>query len=140
MILEDWQKINADPVCFGALGSGLLKTMKLVHKSGLIYCNRDYPASYWGCTNQIKYGNNSLMTIITDAKKVAILSPAEELKEWNGCPKNHFYSLDGTTHKSPELVFRNLPKKVSVSRNQDLQIWYGQDWIDCEDNKNGGMC
>ena len=83
------------------------------------------------------------MTIITNAKKEAILPPAGDLKRLNfGCGnKNHFYRLSGTTHTSPELVFGDLTNKVSVSRNQDLQIWYGQDWIDCfEGNSNGTTC
>ena len=77
------------------------------------------------------------MTIITNAKKEAILPPAEEMKSNDGCTKKHFYRLSGTTHTSPELVFPDLPKKMSVSRNQELQIWYGQDWIDCSDHKGG---
>ena len=77
------------------------------------------------------------MVIITNAKKEAILPSAEEMKS-NWCTKNHFYRLSGTTHTSPELVFRDLPKKVSVSRNQELQIWYGQDWIDCSEGSNNG--
>ena len=77
------------------------------------------------------------MTIITNAKKEAILPPTEELKA-NWCNKKHFYSLIGTTHTSPELLFPDLPNKVSVSRNQELQIWYGQDWIDCNEGINNG--
>ena len=115
--------------------------MKLVHKSGSIKCNPNKPASYWGCTHKPAYGNNGLMTIITNAKNEAILPPAGDLKANGGCFKNHFYSLNGTTHTSPELVFGDLTNKVSVSRNQELQIWYGQDWIDCsEDGNNGTTC
>ena len=84
------------------------------------------------------------MTIITNAKKEAILPPAGDLKAHHKAEcnyKKHFYSLKGTTHTSPELVFGDLTNKVSVSRNQDLQIWYGQDWIDCsEDGNNGTTC
>ena len=79
------------------------------------------------------------MTIITNAEKEAILSPAGNLKAHSGCKnKNHFYRLKGTTHTSPELVFCDLTNKVSVSRNQELQIWYGQDWIDCAELDNNG--
>ena len=81
------------------------------------------------------------MTIITNAKNEAILPPAGNLKAQahGGCNnKNHFYSLDGTTHTSRELVFANLTNKVSVSRNQELRIWYGQDWIGCSKNDNNG--
>ena len=90
IILETWQRINTEPVCFGARNnrygafnitkSGLLKTMKLVYKPGSIKCNLSDPASYWGCTYQSSYGNNGLMTIITNVKKEAILPPARKLK------------------------------------------------------------
>jgi len=144
---ENWQKINTDPVCFGARDNqygafnitknGLLKTMKLVHKSGSIKCNKNEPASYWGCAYEPSYGKNGLLTIITNAQQEVILPSAKELQH-NSCTKNHYYRLDGTTHTSPELVFRDLPNNVSVSRNQELQIWYGQDWIDCADVDNNG--
>ena len=92
--------------------------MKLVHKSGSIKCSPDFTASYWGCAG---YGNNGLMTIITDAKKEAVLPPPGELKTHDGSEiDNHFYFLNGTTHTSPELVFPDLFNKVSVSRNQEL--------------------
>jgi len=96
------------------------------------------PGSFWGCTFKPRYGNNSLQTIITNAKKEAILPPAGDLKADDCNNQPHFYSLDATTHISPELVFRDLPNKLSVSRNQELQIWYGQDWLDCGEYDNSG--
>ena len=78
------------------------------------------------------------MTIITNAKKEAILPSAEELINPGGCNKALAYSLNGTNHTSPELIFRDLPKKVSVSYNQEMQIWYGQDWIKCAQSDNTG--
>ena len=152
IILETWQRINTEPVCFGARNnrygafnitkSGLLKTMKLVHKSGSVKCNLNYNASYWGCTVVPYYGKNVLMTIITNAMKEAILPPAGKLKGNGDCNNAaYFYSLNGITHTSPELVFGDLTNKVSLSRNQELQIWSGQDWIDCsESNNNGTAC
>ena len=151
-IVESWQKINGEkPVCFGAKGnqygsfnmtkSGRLKTMKLVHRSGWVRCNPVTGASYWGCTHP-KYGG-TLMTVITDAKKNAVLPPVADLEAFKPgehvCPGvKHFYSLDGTSYKSPELVFRNLSNLLSVSRNQELQIWYGQDWKKCVESDNSG--
>ena len=152
LFLGSWQKINTEPVCFGARDnqygafnmtkSGLLKTMKLVHKSGSIICNPVDPASYWGCTSQVSYGNNGLLTIITNAKKEAVLPSAGDLKTIPGSNyKNHFYTLNGITHSSQELVFRDLPIQLSVSRSQEFQIWYGQDWIDLyESDNNGATC
>ncbi|KAL9958396.1 hypothetical protein ACROYT_G035402 [Oculina patagonica] len=146
---DNWQKINTEPVCFGARDnqygafnitkSGRLKTMKLVHKSGSIKCNPVDSASYWVCRNSAAYGNNDLLTIITNANKEAVLPPAGDLKARSVCgSKNHFYSLDGTDHTSPELVFPVLSNQLNVSRNQELQIWYGQDWIDCSEDGNSG--
>ena len=113
--------------------------MKLIHKSGSIKCNPVDSASYWGCTSTPSYGNNGLMTIITNANKESVLPPAGDLTVRSACGnKKHSYSLDGTSHTSPELVFRDLPNQLSVSRNQELQIWYGQDWIDCSESGNSG--
>ena len=112
--------------------------MKLVHKSGAVRCNQVVAASYWGCRHE-EYGKHGLLTIITNAKNESILPPAEDLKALNDCDnKKHFYSLQGTNHKSPELVFRDLSNQFSVSRNQELHIWYGQDWVDCRDVINTG--
>ena len=145
-VLENWQKINKYPVCFGARDnrygaflitkSGLVKTMKLVHKSGSLKCYNG-PASYWGCTNVHSYGNNGLLTIITNTKRDAVLPSAGDLK----ANYHHFYYLNGITHTSPELVFPDQPNKVLVSRSQELQIWYGQDLIDhSEENNSGTTC
>ena len=76
------------------------------------------------------------MTIITNATKEAVLPSAGDLKGQDG--RKHFYSLNGTTHTSPELVFRDLPNAASVSRNQEIQIWFGQDWSDCYEEHNEG--
>ena len=146
-----WQKINTDPICFGSRDdtyggfsitkTGRVKTMKLVHQSGSIHCNTVTSESHWSCTHR-SYGNK-LATIITNANREALLPPTENLE---GLPnhnhiKKHLYSLEGTGHKSPELVFRNLSTPLFLSRDQELQIWYGQDWVDCcEHDNNGTVC
>ncbi|XP_022809477.1 uncharacterized protein LOC111346456 isoform X2 [Stylophora pistillata] len=149
---DHWQKINGkEPVCFGTKNndygafnmtkSGRVKTMKLVHRSGSVHCHPSTGGSYWGCTN-LAYKDN-LMTFITDDKKNAILPPAENLtKAGSECGfKKYFYSLDGSSLNSSELVFRNLSNPFSVSRSQEMQIWYGQDLVDCsEDNNKGKTC
>ena len=152
IISENWQKINAEPVCFGARDNqygafnitknGRLKTMKLVHKSGAVRCNPNYGASYWGCRNVRSYGKDGLMTIITNTNKKCLLPSVEDLKPVSGCQnKKYFYNLDGTSHNSPELVFGHLSNPLPVLRNQELQIWYGQDWVGCsEDNNSGKTC
>ena len=80
------------------------------------------------------------MTIITNAKNEAVLPPAGDLKS-GAENKSHFYTLNGITHTSPELVFRYLPIQLSVSSSQEFQIWYSQDWVDwSEDNNSGTTC
>nr|XP_058964907.1 uncharacterized protein LOC131791577 [Pocillopora verrucosa] len=143
---ESWQKINGKKaICFGAKDnqygsfnmtkSGRMKTMKLIYRSGSVRCNDKTISSYWGCTNVV-HGEN-LMTIITDGNKKAILPPAGDLKGHSGIKEN-FYSLPGYHHNSTELVFRNLVNPLSVSSNQEMQIWYGQDWIDSGEEDNSG--
>lgn len=150
-LLDVWQKINTNPVCFGARDNkygafhmtktGRVRTMKLVRRGGSIHCNTADGGSYWGCTNLYYYARNELMTIITNSNRGAILPP--DLKGMgspaNDCgQKKHIYSLAGTEHKSPELLFRNLSSPLSLSRNQELQIWYGQDFVDCSEGGNSG--
>ena len=76
------------------------------------------------------------MTIITNAKKEAILPPAGDLIANGDCKTKHFYILDGVKQKSRELVYRDLPNEGFVSRSDKMQIWYGQDWIDCSESNN----
>jgi len=149
-LIDSWQKVNTDPVCFGARNdtygafsitkTGLVKTMKLVHKSGSIRCNTVYGDSYWSCDYPV-YAKN-LMTIITNANRDALLPYTGDLqKRADGECGKHSYSLEGTGHKSRELVFRNLSSPLSLSRNQELQIWYGQDWLGCFEGDNiGNVC
>ncbi|CAH3168082.1 unnamed protein product [Pocillopora meandrina] len=144
-----WQKINCEePVCFEAKDnqygsfnmtkSGRVKTMKLIYRSGSVRCNYETNSSYWGCTYPA-YEEN-LMTIITDANKKAILPPAEDLKAYSD-NREYLYSLPGYHHNSNELVFRNLVNPLSVSSYQEMQIWYGQDWMDhSEENNSGKTC
>ena len=77
------------------------------------------------------------MTIITDTNKKAILPPTEDLKAHSDNIKDH-QSLPGYHHNSTELVFHNLVNPLSVSSNQEMQIWYGQDWIDRGEEDNSG--
>ena len=116
-----------------------MKTMKLIYRSGSVRCNDKTNSSYWGCT-WTTYGEN-LMTIITDANKEAILPPAKDLKALPSGAfgnKKHYYTLPGYHHNSTELVFRNLVNPLSVSSNQEMQIWYGQDWMDRGEEDNSG--
>ena len=79
------------------------------------------------------------MTIITDADKKPVLPPTEDLTNSEKAgEKAHSYSLPGYHHKSTELVFRTLINPLSVSNNQEMQIWYGQDMVDSREVDNSG--
>ena len=147
-----WQKINEDPVCFGARDDHYgvfhvtktknVKAMKLVHRSGSIKCNPAYDASYWSCTNLKSYANNTFMTIITYANKKALLPTEQDLQALNGGSHGkHFYVLEGIKQGSSELVLSSHSSPLRLLKNQELQIWYGQDWADLyEDNSRGTTC
>ncbi|XP_044184017.1 uncharacterized protein LOC122964492 [Acropora millepora] len=147
---DEWQKINNDRVCFGARDdtygafnvtkTGHVKAMKLVHRNGSITCHPDHPPTFWSCSNVNYYPSNTFMTIITNANREALLPSSENLKaKCDG--KKEFYILDGVNQGTPELILDNLSRPLSLLKDQQLQIWYGQDWIDCSEfNNNGTSC
>ncbi|XP_067043046.1 uncharacterized protein [Acropora muricata] len=148
-----WQKINTRDVCFEGKDdrpgkfhitkTGLVRTMKLVRKSGNITCNHKKSKSYWSCASKT-YSNNTLMTIITNSTGGALFPPIGDMEALNGssypanCRKKHFYSIDGIHDKSLELEFRHLSSTLLLSRDDELQIWNGQDWSGCYKNDNTG--
>ena len=77
------------------------------------------------------------MTIITNANREALLPPSENLKARCSREKE-FYILDGVNQGSSELILGNLSRPLSLLKDQQLQIWYGQDLIDCSENNNNG--
>ena len=142
---ENWKKINTGPVCFGARGdsygafnireSGVIYTFKLVHLSGSITCNPDYPPSYWGCDHPA-FGDTRLLTVITFKNRSALLLADYREK---GC--GPLYKIEGVGVNDNELRFNNLPTPISVSVGDEFQIWYGQDLKNCsEDNNSGQTC
>ena len=81
------------------------------------------------------------MTVITNAKREALLPSMENINAHACNGKEHFYVLDGVNQGSPELILGNLSRPLSLLKDQQLQIWYGQDWVDCsEDNNSGTSC
>ena len=85
----------------------------------------------------MRYGKNSFMTIITNANRQALLPSNKDLKTVAG-NRDHFYVLEGIQQGSSELVLDNLSKPLRLSKDQELQIWYGQDWINSGEEDNSG--
>lgn len=81
------------------------------------------------------------MTIITNSNKQVLFPPKEKLTI-KSCNNVAFaYILEGVNQVSPELILGNLSRPLSLLKDQQLQIWYGQDWVDCsEDNNSGTSC
>ena len=142
---ENWKKINTGPVCFGARDdsygafniteSGVIRTFKLVHLSGSIRCNPDYPPSYWGCDIP-GFEDTRLETVITFKNRSALLLAYYKKK---GCV--YPYKIEGVGVNETELRFNNLPSPISVFVGDEFQIWYGQDLYNCsEDNNSGQTC
>ena len=152
-LFEDvWQKINTREVCFQGRNdrpgkfqitkTGLVRTMKLVRKSGAITCSSVVPESYWSCASQAY--SNKLMTTLPNFSGDALFPPIGDMEALVGasnpdCAKKHFYSIDGIHGKSLELVFRHLSTTLLLSRGEELQIWNGQDWSGCYEGDNTGQ-
>ena len=146
---ENWKKINTDPVCFGAKDdsygtfniteSGVIYTFKLVHLSGSVSCNPEYPSSFWGCEHP-NFGEETLLTIIT-FQNGSVLLLADYIKsqgKGGGCTY-YSYKIDGVAVNETELRFNILPSPISVSVGQEFQLWYGADLKDCYEFDNSGQ-
>lgn len=129
-----WRKLNTANVCFGAKGNqsgkfvievgGSAKSVKLVHLSGSVNCNKGlYSGSRWGCVNGF------IGTLLTTSDDAILL------------PKNHsegWYTLAGYSYNSPEIVFTDLENPLILSSGQELRIWYSEDLTNAGENNNDG--
>ena len=106
-------------------------------RNGSIKCNTVAIATYWSCRNSKAYASNTFMNIITNDNREAFLPSVVNLKT-TFCNKKHYFVLDGVNQGSPELIFGNSSRPLSLLKDQQLQIWYGQDWVDCSENGNSG--
>ena len=140
---ENWKKINARPICFGARDesygafniteSGIIYTFKLVHLSGSISCNPSFPPSYWGCVPPY-FGEERLLSTIT-FKNRSLLSLANYKK--TGC--DYHYKIKGVGVNETNLRFNILRSPISVSVGEEFQIWFTQDLMNCSEHNNRGQ-
>ena len=132
-------------VCFGAKGdsygafrtptAGSIITFKLTYLHGHVSCYGPDPRylSRWGCTWEPLFPNN-MATYITDDHKNPLL-PKSEYR--TGACGGRFYSLPWATTESPELLFDNFSTPLTVSANQEFQVWYIEDLFKCGQYDNG---
>jgi len=124
-------------VCYGTKGdqfgefemsnTGVLIGLKLVHRSGNVFCNiNNRPPSYWGC-GKTKW----LFTAVTDVKNRVIFPTSTRT--------SHVYpDFPGYHDKSKELNFINRCSSVYVHKGQLLRIWYTEDLYKITVQDNGG--
>ncbi len=133
--VDQWVKLNQDPVCFGAkdnqYGSFSVSTniavtsVMLVHRSGWVRCApSSVTQSNWGCSG------DKINVHLTDQNNGRLVPAASVPKD-----DYDFYTMPGYTSKSPVLVFS---QDFSFYRNQKLRLWYGEDLINNGEGDNSG--
>ncbi|XP_068677124.1 uncharacterized protein [Montipora capricornis] len=148
-----WQKVNVDPVCFGAKDDsfgtfeihkpGDIYRLKLVHRSGYVNCAS--PRAFntkWGClVTGGSYYSNLINVHITNKNNIRIF-PANV----SGSLKLDdlfYYTLLDFDRNSPEIIFDSTPTPLSVVSGQKFRIWYGEDlskFKDYEKDNDGTSC
>ena len=142
---DGWIKLNTNLVCFGARdnrfgkflvpSSGKLASVKLVHVYGYVTCDtrKTYHWSYWGC-NQHSSVKNQVDAVITTSGGSVLLPSSQFITD-----KTHKWSLiPGYNSLSPELVLSAFSNPPSVTRGQELRLWYGEDLANSSESDNGG--
>ncbi|XP_068721427.1 uncharacterized protein [Montipora capricornis] len=143
-----WQKVNVDPVCFGAKDDsfgtfeihkpGDIYRLKLVHRSGYVNCLFDKASnSKWGCGGVDL--SKKLNVHITDENDTRVF-PAN-VSNSLVLHQTFCYTLLGFDENSAEIVFDSTPTPLSVVAGQKFRIWYGEDLANKgEDNNMGRSC
>ena len=145
-IPDRWLKLNLSPVCFGARGdqfgnftapAGRLAAIKLVWRYGYVSCNTRVTSysSYWGCSDNPVTGPR-VNVVITNLSNHILLPPNQFIDDVT----NHqtWYTIPGYNSLSPELVLSVFLNPISLSSNQVLRLWYGEDLVNQYEGDNGG--
>ena len=131
-------------MCFGARdnrfgkffvpSSGKLASVKLVHVYGYVACARGaIYQSYWGCGPQSSL-KTKVDAVITTLGGSVLLPSSQFITD-----KKHKWSLiPGYNSLSPELVLSAFSNPPSVTRGQELRLWYGEDLANSSESDNGG--
>ncbi len=132
-------------VCLGAKGdtygsfripaSGDVITFKLTYLSGSVSCASNHHSN-WGC----KYPTltHTMGTHITDSNRNRLLPKNEYLK--GGSHDCGYYNLPWATPDSPELIFDHFSPPLSVTTDQEFQVWFTEDlygYLYCYESDNG---
>ena len=131
-------------MCFGARdnrfgkflvpSSGKLASVKLVHVYGYVACaGRATYRSYWGC-HQYPGLKNHVDVVITTSGGGVLLPSSQFITD----KKAKWSLIPGYNSLSPELVLSAFSNPPSVTRGQELRLWYGEDLANSSESDNGG--
>lgn len=129
-------KLQESRVCFGAKGSsygrfkiksnGILRSLKLQHKSGQVKCSRNNKyLSNFGC------GGENIEVLITTIHDKVVLPGTLKGTHYR-------YQLPGKTSKSKSIVLNNPIDELKVRAGDEFRVWYGEDRYNRGENDNGG--
>lgn len=72
------------------------------------------------------------LKMITYSNRTRLLPNDEQLFGQPICGRNVYYRLPYLTPNSPELLFDNFTRPLSVSQGEQFQIWFGEASINCD--------
>jgi len=145
---DSWIKLNTVPVCFGtrdgdfgrftAPSGGKLASVKLVHLYGYVTCDTNIAASwsYWGCSNNHKGVKDYVNVAITTSANQILLPSSQFMTHGYGSIK--WALVPGYNSFSPELVMSAFSNPLSVTKGQELRLWYGEDLVNISEDDNAG--
>ena len=125
-------------MCFGAKNNhfgkftvtigGRLASVKLVHFYGFVTCDTTIPYSYsyWGCSIYHSGLKDHVGVVITTSANRVLLPSSQFMK--GGAGKYKWSKILGYNSFSPEIVLSVFSNPPSVSKGQELRLWYAEDW------------
>lgn len=106
-----------------------LVAVRLVHVSGYVSCadRLDTYHSFWGC-----YEDNVISTVLVNLRVSDRIWFPGPVAESNGGS----YQIDGFYRNDDVLIMK---KKGNFTLGDELQVWYGEDFMDHSEHDNGGL-
>ena len=132
-------KTSVKTICYGAKDdtygeyivkeSGFIQRLTLKHVSGEVSCYADQPHtfSYWGCSDLFAGKLNVHLALHKDV----LIFPGHDVT----FDEYFFYRLPGKTENSNEITFVETFKRVFVNKGEKIQIWYGEDLLDSQQER-----
>jgi len=140
-----WIKLNTAAVCFGARDNqfgkflvptgGKLASIKLDHLYGFVTCQKSVANywSYWGCSTYHGSLKDHIDVAITTSANRILLPSSKFITsstKWSRIP--------GYNSFSPQLVMSAFSNPPSVTKGQQLRLWYGEDLVNKSESDNDG--